>query len=55
MIEPTKKEWKVLGVCVELKRPAMIWDLAVLINDGAVNLGALEEFSEDLKQTIKFI
>ncbi len=43
------------GVCIELKRSTMVWDVISLINDGVINVDDLEEFSDELKETVRFI
>ena len=43
------------GVCIDLRRSTMIWNVAALVRDGVINFDDLEEFSEELKETIRFI
>ena len=43
------------GVCIDLKRSTMFWDIISLINDGVINVDALEEFSDELKDVVRFI
>lgn len=50
-----KKDRRSPGVCVELKRSAMIWDIVSLISDGIINFEALEDFSDELKEIIRHL
>ena len=43
------------GVRIELKRSAMIWDIISLVSDGVINFDDLEEFSDELKGSVRFI
>jgi len=33
----------------------MIWDIVSLIKDGVINFDDLEEFGDELKESVKFI
>ncbi len=35
------------GVCIELAKSDMFWDIARLINDKVISMNDLEEFSDD--------
>lgn len=50
-----KEDRKTTGVQVEMSRSNLIYNIVSLINDGAISLEDLEEFSEELKETVKFI
>lgn len=43
------------GVCIQLRKSSMIWDIVSLIQDGVIRVEDLEEFSEDLKQAVRMI
>lgn len=50
-----KKDKKTPGVCITLSKSEMIWDIVSLIHDGVISFDDLKEFSDDLKQAVKFI
>lgn len=50
-----KQDKKMPGVCIEMRKSTMIWDLVSLINDDVITFEALEEFSDDVKSAIKLI
>lgn len=50
-----KRDRKTPGVCIELRRSDMLWDIARLICDGAITMDELEEFSEDTKEAVSLI
>jgi hypothetical protein len=50
-----KIDKKKSGVCIELSKSNMIFDIVSLINDGVINLENLDEFSDELKESIKFL
>lgn len=41
-----------LGVTIVLKRSTMIESIIILLNDGVIAVGDLEDFSEELKESI---
>ena len=49
------KDKKTPGVCIELRRSSMIWDLISLISDGVIDFDDLEEFGDELKEAVRFI
>lgn len=50
-----KRDRKTLGVCIELKKSDMFWDIAGLIHDKVISMDDLEEFSDDLKEAVVLI
>lgn len=50
-----KEDRKRTGVQVEMSRSNLIYNIVSLINDGAISLEDLDEFSDELKETVKFI
>ena len=40
------------GVLLQLRRTNMIYDIIALINDGAITVVDLEDFSDELKDTV---
>lgn len=50
-----KKDKKTPGVYITLSKSEMIWDIVSLIHDGVISFDDLKEFSDDLKQAVKFI
>ncbi len=43
------------GVCIEFKKSNMIYDIVSLVSDGTISLESLDEFSDELKETVKFL
>jgi len=43
------------GVWVRLEKSTMIGNIVTMIHDGVIDFDALEEFSEGLKETVKFL
>lgn len=43
------------GVYIELSKSNMIFDIVSLINDGVISLENLDEFSDELKESVKFL
>ena len=43
------------GVCIELRKSDMFWDIARLIHDQVISEDDLEEFSDDLKEAVRLI
>ncbi|QQQ98232.1 hypothetical protein I5Q83_18730 [Enterocloster clostridioformis] len=50
-----KRDKKTPGVCITLSKSDMIWDIVSLIHDGVINFDDLKEFSDDLKEVVKYI
>lgn len=50
-----RRDRKTPGVCIELRKSDMFWDIAGLINDKVISMDDLEEFSDDLKEAVALI
>lgn len=50
-----KRDRKTPGVCIELRKSDMFWDIAGLIHDKVISMDDLEEFSDDLKEAVVLI
>ena len=50
-----KRDRKTPGVCIELRKSDMFWDIAGLISDKVISMDDLEEFSDDLKEAVALI
>ena len=50
-----KRDRKTPGVCIELRKSDMFWDIAGLIHDKVISMDDLEEFSDDLKEAVALI
>lgn len=50
-----KNDKKNPGVLIELSKQDMPFDLIRLLNEGVITVGDLDDFSDDLKETIKFL
>ena len=50
-----KRDKKNPGVCIELCKSDMTFDLIRLINEGVITVDDLDDFSEDLRDTVKFM
>lgn len=50
-----KRDKKKPGVCIELKKSEMIYDIIELIRDKAISMGDLKDFSDDLKNEMELI
>ena len=53
--ERIKKDKKKTGVRAEMRRSNLIYNIISLINEGAIRFEDLEEFSDQLKGTVRFI
>ena len=53
--ERIKKDKKKTGVRAEMSRSNLIYNIISLMNEGAIRLEDLEEFSDQLKETVRFI
>lgn len=42
-----------VGVCAQMSRSKMIYNIVSLVNEGAINLDDLEDFSEELQEMVK--
>lgn len=49
-----KEDRKKAGVQLEMSRSKLIYNIISLINDGAISFEDLEEFSDELKETIDY-
>lgn len=50
-----KRDRKTPGVCIELRKSNMFWDIAQLIHDGVISMDDLQAFSEDVKDAAALI
>lgn len=50
-----RRDGKTPGVCIELRKSDMFWDIAGLINDRVISMDDLEEFSDGLKEAVALI
>ena len=50
-----KKDKRSVGVCVEMKRSELIWNLRLLLYDGVISRADLNDFSERLQETLDFL
>lgn len=49
-----KEDRKKASVRVEMSRSSLIYNIISLINEGAISCADLEEFSDELKETVRF-
>ena len=49
-----KEDIKKTGVQLQMSRSNLISNIILLINEGAINFENLEEFSDELKETVSF-
>lgn len=49
-----KEDKKKTGVQLEMSRSNLIYNILSLINEGAISFEDLEEFSDQLKETVRF-
>ena len=49
-----KKDKRSVGVCVEMKRSELVWNLISLLNDGVISRAELEGFSEELLEMLDY-
>ena len=62
--DPSEKFWalderiradkKKAGVQLEMSRSNLIYNIVELLNEGAIGMDDLDEFSDELKETIRF-
>ena len=50
-----KRDRKNPGVLIELKKQDMPFDLIRLIHEGVITINDLDEFSDELKETVHFL
>lgn len=50
-----RQDKKTPGVCIEVKKGNMMFDLIHLINDGVIVFDDLNEFSDELKENIRIL
>lgn len=50
-----KQDKKRPGVLIDMRRSQMVFDIFYLINDGVITFNDLEEFSEELREQVKFL
>ncbi|SDG87160.1 hypothetical protein [Marvinbryantia formatexigens] len=43
------------GVRIQMSRSDLIYNIISLINEGAISMDDLEEFSDELKETVRFL
>ncbi|MGN0634155.1 MAG: multidrug transporter [Oscillospiraceae bacterium] len=49
-----KKDKRRPGVIIEMRRSKMIYNIIALLNDNVITFDDLNDFSEELRETIKF-
>lgn len=50
-----RKDKRSAGVCVEMSRSKLVWNLMALLDEGAISRADLDGFSEGLLETIDFL
>ena len=50
-----KRDKKDAGVCVEMSRSTMVFNIAELLREGAINMNDLADFSEELQEWVRMI
>ena len=50
-----KNDKRSRGVVLEIRKQNVIYDLVAMIVDGIITLGDLEDFSDDLKDAVRFM
>ena len=50
-----KQDMKKPGVMLELRKKEIVFDIIDLIKDGAITIDDLEDFSDELKDEVKFL
>ncbi|MCM1088330.1 MAG: hypothetical protein NC419_09240, partial [Muribaculaceae bacterium] len=50
-----KRDRKAVGVCIELRKSNMFWNIASLIHGNVISMNDIEEFSDELKETVTLI
>ena len=49
-----RRDKKKAGVQIEMSRSNMVFNLMSLLQEGAISLEDLDEFSDELKETVQF-
>lgn len=52
--ERLRKDKQSVGVCVEMRRSELIWNLMALLNDGVISRADLDGFSEGVLEILDF-
>lgn len=62
---PSDKFWKLekrinrdkknRGVIIQMRKQTVVFDLAALLNDGVITFADIEEFSDELKETVMYL
>ena len=52
--ERIKQDRRKPGVLVEMTKSKVIWNIIALIQDGAITMNDLNDFSDDLKDAVSF-
>lgn len=50
-----KQDKKSLGVQIELRKSTMLWDIIAMLQDGVIDMGDLDGFSDELIERVKAI
>ena len=50
-----KEDRKKPGVLIRMSKPEALWNIVMLIHDGAISLEDLKDFSDDLQETVTYI
>jgi len=50
-----KQDKKKPGVMIDLSRPQMLYDIVHMINDGAITMDDLLEFSDELRDKVRLL
>jgi len=50
-----KRDKKNLGVLIEVSKGNMLFDLIRLMHEGVINFNDLEDFSDELKEMVRFM
>lgn len=50
-----KQDKRTPGVCIKLSKREMMFDLVRLLQDGVIVFGDLDEFSDELRENIRFL
>ncbi len=50
-----KQDKKKPGVMIDLSRPQMLFNIVHMINDGAITMDDLLEFSDELRDKVRFL
>lgn len=47
-----KEDKRKTGVCIDMRRSMLVFNLLSLLNEGAISLDDLADFSDELKETV---